>query len=64
MTMFYEIILLVTTSALSSTNLWPILIFASWCVLLYRSPVFSKFHKLKLDIRLHYVTYHVLKYDY
>ena len=34
--------IIVTTSAVSSTTLGSILIFAS-CVLLYRSPVFSKF---------------------
>ena len=39
----------ITTSAVSSTNLGSILIFAS-CVL-YRSPVFSKFHKSKPNLR-------------
>ena len=46
--LFYKNIL--TASAASSTNLGSILIFAS-CVL-YRSPVLSKFHQSKPNIRL------------
>ena len=45
--LFYKII--ATTSAVSSTNLGSILIFAC-CMLLYRSPVFSKFHKSKATL--------------
>ena len=46
---------ILTTSAVSSTDLGSILIFAS-CVL-NRSPVFSKFHKLKPNIRLYLLCY-------
>ena len=47
--LFYNVVL--TTPAVSSTNLELMLMFAS-CILC-RSPVFTKFHKLKPNIRLY-----------
>ena len=57
---FYKIIL--TTSALSSTNLGSILIFASG--VLHRSSVLSKFHESGPKIRCNtWIRYNMIFYD-